>query len=93
MFAKLTDFVLFVQPAYAVQTVMCAERTPLLACVLPAFDSVLAAWKDMRNDPSKSHLRSALDAGIEKMTLQYNSCRYRRPFIFAIGNFFLSFSM
>ena len=64
---------------------MCAERTPILACILPAFNSVLAAWKDMRDDLSKSHLAPALGAGIKKMTSQYNKCRYHRPFIFAIG--------
>jgi len=63
---------------------MSSEQTPVLCRVIPAFDSVITAWRQMRNDPSKAHLRPALDVGIEKMTSQYDDCRYGKAFIFAI---------
>ncbi|KAF8531814.1 hypothetical protein JB92DRAFT_2666163, partial [Gautieria morchelliformis] len=37
-------------PAHALQAVMCTEHTPILACVLPAFDSLLSTWTRMRKE-------------------------------------------
>ncbi|KAF8584719.1 hypothetical protein K439DRAFT_1616520 [Ramaria rubella] len=68
--------VLELQPAYTLQSVMCTEKTPILACVVPAFDALLSVLKKMQVDPAKQHLRSMLDVGINKMTSQYNNRRF-----------------
>jgi hypothetical protein len=70
---------------------MCTEHTPILACVLPAFDSLLSTWTRMRREPSKLHLRKMIDTAVEKMASQYNERRFSKPYIISIGmcgNFF-----
>jgi hypothetical protein len=64
---------------------MCTERLPILACVLPAFDSLLSAWTQMCNSPSMLHLRKMLEVGIEKLTLQYNERRFSKSHVISIG--------
>ncbi|KAF8521183.1 hypothetical protein JB92DRAFT_3280079 [Gautieria morchelliformis] len=63
---------------------MCTELTPILACVVPTFDSLLAIWIRMRDDPSKSHLSSMLDGGNEKLSSQYNERRFSKSTIIAM---------
>ena len=69
---------------YALQTVMCTESMPVLACVIPAFESLLATWMRMRDDPAKLHLKKMLNAGINKMTSQYNRIRFAKLSIIAL---------
>ena len=64
---------------------MSAEYTPVLACVIPAFDSLLSAWSQMRANSAKQHLWKIIDAGLSKMTLQYNDCRFSKTAIISIG--------
>ncbi|KAF8521700.1 hypothetical protein JB92DRAFT_3275526 [Gautieria morchelliformis] len=59
---------------------MCTEHTPILACVLPAFDSLLSTW----TRPSNAHLRRMIDAAVEKMTSQYNERHFSKPHIISI---------
>ena len=73
------------QPAYALQVVMCTEHTPILACVVPTFDSLLVAWTQMHSDPSKVYLSAMLDAGMEKFSSQYNKHRFSKSTIIAMG--------
>jgi hypothetical protein len=66
---------------------VCAERTPVLARVVPAFESVLNTWQTMSSNPEKQYLHGMLRAGIDKMKMQYNSQRYVKAFIISIGGF------
>jgi len=43
----------------------------------------------MLADPSKHHLKSMLEAGIAKLTSQYNDHRFTKTAILAIGAVFL----
>ncbi|KAF8531074.1 hypothetical protein JB92DRAFT_2692988, partial [Gautieria morchelliformis] len=54
--AVLKDIKNILELAHALQAVMCTEHTPILACVLPAFDSLLSTWTRMRKEPSNAHL-------------------------------------
>jgi hypothetical protein len=69
------------------QTVMCAESTPVLARVVPAYETVLNTWRRMMSDPEKQHLQAMLKAGTDKMKAQYNNQRYVKAFIISIGEF------
>ncbi|KAF8509475.1 hypothetical protein JB92DRAFT_2730090 [Gautieria morchelliformis] len=83
--AVLKDIKNILEPAHALQAVMCTEHTPILACILPAFDSLLSTWTRMRKEPSNAHLRRMIDAAVEKMTSQYNERRFSKPHIISIG--------
>ncbi|KAF8580816.1 hypothetical protein K439DRAFT_1355822 [Ramaria rubella] len=72
------------EPAFALQSVMRTEKTPILACVVLAFDALISMWKQMQADPTKQHLRHMLDAGINKMTSQFNERRLSKTAIFSI---------
>ena len=73
------------QPAYALQSVLCAESTPVLACIIPAFNTLLSTWNRMLADPSKHHLKSMLKAGITKLISQYNEHQFTKTAIILIG--------
>ncbi|KAF8484399.1 hypothetical protein JB92DRAFT_2560940, partial [Gautieria morchelliformis] len=45
--AVLKDIKNILEPAHVLQAVMCTEHTPILACILPAFDSLLSTWTHM----------------------------------------------
>ena len=64
---------------------MCAEHTPILACVIPVFDALPSAGMQMRADPQKQHLRHMLDAGINKLITQYNDQRFSKTTVFSVG--------
>ncbi|KAF8589684.1 hypothetical protein K439DRAFT_1612489 [Ramaria rubella] len=80
----LGDIKSVLEPVFALQVVMCAEKTPILACIIPTFYSLLATWDHLHADPSKVHLKKMLDTGIEKMTAQYNEHRFAKLTIIAI---------
>ena len=86
LFQHLVLCLILSQPTYALQVVMCIELTPILACVVPTFNSLLVAWTQMLSDPSKVHLSAMLDTGMEKLSLQYNKHRFSKSTIIAMGS-------
>ncbi|KAF8522675.1 hypothetical protein JB92DRAFT_2706122 [Gautieria morchelliformis] len=51
--AILKDIKNVLEVAHGLQAIMCTEHTPILACVLPAFDSLLSTWTYIRKEPMK----------------------------------------
>jgi len=68
-----------------VQELMCKERTPMLACVLPIFEFLISRWKNMLDKPGYAHIRPMLEAGLDKCRSLYNEHRFNKTTIFAIG--------
>lgn len=87
--SALSYVTMLVQTAYAIQRVVCEEKTPILTYVLPAFDSLFSTWRQMCNDLNLHHLSPMLNAGIQKLEEQYVTVQYLKTAIIAIGKYFI----
>lgn len=70
---------------YILQEMMSRESTPMLACSLPAYESVLASLKEAANQQKYSYMKHAIQAGIDNMQKNYNERVFSKLFILAIA--------
>lgn len=79
----LQDIAEFLKIPHAVQTLLCAEKTPTLSCVLPAYEDLfemLKAYKIIC-----PHLNCAISTCIAKIEEYVNKSRKTRIYAFAMS--------
>ncbi|KIJ52825.1 hypothetical protein M422DRAFT_242757 [Sphaerobolus stellatus SS14] len=80
----LADIKAILEPAFAIQNIMCSEMTPVMTFLVPFFDGLIATWQRLRHDPAYSHLSEMLDTGIDKLVDQLGQYRFSKAAILSI---------